>query len=113
MEAPATLAPCAGSTLPGRMSSLTLATTRTGGTRMANWPWPPPWKWIHLPDFLISIRMAISAFLISLKCHDEVICCDVISNLRLRVKMCFISHVKPADLIFQHFEPSHCLKTTL
>ena len=27
--------------------------------------------------------------------------------------ICFISHVKPADLIFQHLDPSHCLKTIL
>ena len=50
------------------------------------WSWPPPWKWIHLPDFLISTKMFISAFLISLKFHNEVICCDVMSYPRLQIK---------------------------
>ena len=50
------------------------------------WSGSPPWTWIHLPNFLISIKMFIFAFLISLKCHDEVICCDVMSYPRLQIK---------------------------
>ena len=69
--------------LSRRTSFPTWATTHTGGTRMVSWS--PPWKWIHLPDFLSSTKMFFSAFLISLKCHDEVICCDI-SNLRLWIK---------------------------
>lgn len=114
MEAPAILAPCAGSTLPGwdfRVISLQpfsyhifqcnvfpffLHNFCSGGRvprpgpqpaqEALGWSGSPPWKWIHLPNFLISIKMFISAFLISLKCHDEVICCDVMSYPRLQIK---------------------------